>query len=214
MNTDKLLLELNRLYPNADTEVAWDNEGINDLYVLCTAVVLSPMTTEKIVEKIIKHLYDEDLHRPENVLKNQERVKEIVKPAGFTKRKPKYVIEMAEKFHFDEKWTNIRKDPKTVTFKDLLTFKGIGPKCAAVIQCCLGYLPDIFPVDTHVGRCARRWGLTTNKNPNLISKDLQKLFPKDKWRLIHFQIVMIGRYICTAKKHKSCEMCDMFNTST
>ena len=213
MNIDKLRSELDRLYPDANTEIIWDNERKNDLYVLCTALVLSPMCKDTTVTKIIKQLFDEDLHVPENVLKNQERVQEIIKPAGF-KSKFKYIIEMSEKFHRDEKWIDIRKKPDTVTFKDLITLKGIGPKCAAVIQCCLEHVPDIFPVDVHIKRCARRWGLTVETNVNLISRDLEKLFPREEWSKRHFQIVLYGRYYCTSRNHNKCEMCDMFNTST
>ena len=207
MDLKSIVSILDRLYPNPTTEITWNIEKKGDLYALCVALVLSPQCRDATVTKIMKQLYDENLHLPEAVLENPERVAEIIKPSGF-KSKVKYVIEISEKFHSDEKWINLRKTSEDVTFKDLITLKGIGRKCAGVIQSCLGQNPDIFPVDTHIRRCAKRWNLTKETNVNLISRNLQQLFPKNEWSKRHFQIVLYGRYFCKAKNHSKCEICE------
>ena len=48
---------------------------------------------------------------------------------------------------------------------------GVGPKTAAVVRAQAFGVPS-FPVDTHIHRCALRWGLTDRpdeKDPNKVS---------------------------------------------
>lgn len=205
---DMITSTLDDVYPNPTTEITWDLEEKGDLFALCAALLLSPRCKDSTVNVIVQRLLKENLLSPKAILENPERTKEVIRPAGFQKTKGKHMLRMAEKFHFDEKWRDLRKDPRAVTFKDLTEFGGIGPKCASVIQCCLGDWPDIFPVDIHVKRCALRWGLTNEMNVNRISRDLEKLLPREDWSKRHFQIVLYGRYKCKNRDHDECEMCE------
>ena len=66
-----------------------------------------------------------------------------------------------------------------------------------------------FPVDTHIHRLAKRWGLTKGKNVEMTEKDLKKLWPKDMWNKRHLQIIFFGREYCPARNHKLhlCKIC-------
>jgi endonuclease-3 len=61
-------------------------------------------------------------------------------------------------------------------------------------------------VDTHVRRVSNRLGLTKEKDPKKIEKDLMKIIPKSYWRNFSGATVLHGRYVCTARKPK-CEEC-------
>ena len=64
-------------------------------------------------------------------------------------------------------------------------------------------------VDTHVKRISNRYGLTKNSDPEKIEQDLMKIFPRDRWTELSHQLVLFGRYFCTAKK-PNCNECKIF----
>nr|QBK92892.1 MAG: HhH-GPD superfamily base excision DNA repair protein [Pithovirus LCPAC403] len=164
-------------------------------------MTLSPMTKDSTVNKIVDKLHEENLFTPKAILDNREKVAEILKPSGFSK-KVDYVMAIAESFdehNYDE-----------LTFKELISFKGIGKKIASVVKCCLGEEPDHFPVDTHIKRCSKRWGLTKETNVDRIGRDLESIFPKCEWAKRHFQIVAWGKARCMSRGHVSCEICGLF----
>lgn len=94
---------------------------------------------------------------------------------------------------------------------DLVSLAGVGPKTAAVVRAQAFGVPS-FPVDTHIHRCALRWGLTKRpdeKDPNRVSDDLKSLFPRRHWNKLHLQIIYMGREHCPAKNHRPslCPIC-------
>lgn len=59
----------------------------------------------------------------------------------------------------------------------MLSFKGVGPKCANLA---LGIACDqtVISVDIHVHRVTNRWGLVKTKRPEKTMDALQKVLPK------------------------------------
>ena len=68
-----------------------------------------------------------------------------------------------------------------------------------------------FPVDTHIFRCAHRWGLSKGKTVEAVEKDLKKIFNQDEWGRIHLQIILYARKYCPARAHmiENCPICDI-----
>ena len=60
--------------------------------------------------------------------------------------------------------------------EDLVSLPGVGRKTANVVLSVAFGLPGL-PVDTHVGRLARRLGLTTEDDPVKVERDLCALVP-------------------------------------
>ena len=59
-----------------------------------------------------------------------------------------------------------------------------------------------FPVDTHIHRCALRWGLTDRleeRDPNKVSAALRRRFPEASWNKLHLQSMVFGRVYCPAR---------------
>lgn len=94
----------------------------------------------------------------------------------------------------------------------LETLPGVGHKTASVVMCQAFGVPT-FPVDTHIHRLATRWGLSSGKNVKQTEKDLKELFPKEKWRDLHLQIIYFGRAHCPALHHnlEGCPICGPLN---
>ena len=95
------------------------------------------------------------------------------------------------------------------TFEELITLPGVGRKTANVFLNVLYRAPTIG-VDTHVFRLAHRLKITTGKTPEEVEKNLVKLVPEQYKPDIALSTVLLGRYICTAKKPK-CDKCPIWN---
>ena len=97
-------------------------------------------------------------------------------------------------------------------FNDLESLPGVGHKTASVVMAQAFNIPT-FPVDTHIHRLAQRWELTSGKNVKETERDLKALFPKEKWNILHLQIIFYGREYCQARScdGRICDLCkEMF----
>jgi endonuclease-3 len=63
-------------------------------------------------------------------------------------------------------------------------------------------------VDTHVGRLARRLGLTESDDPVKVEQDLMALLPQRDWLDLSHMLIMHGRAVCQARK-PLCEQCTL-----
>ena len=93
------------------------------------------------------------------------------------------------------------------TMEELLTLSGIGRKTANLM------LGDVFGkpamvTDTHCIRITGRLGLTKNKEPAKVEKDLVKLIPPEVSSDFCHRTVEFGRDICSARKPR-CEECPL-----
>lgn len=96
----------------------------------------------------------------------------------------------------------------------LLSFKGVGPKTAAIVLLfSLG--KPAFPVDTHVHRVTGRLGLRPeNMNAEASHAYLAALFPPDAYYAAHLNLIRLGREICHARRpdHEACPLRDLCQT--
>jgi endonuclease III len=92
--------------------------------------------------------------------------------------------------------------------EELEKLPGVGHKTASVVMS-QAFGKPAFPVDTHIHRLARRWGLSRGKNVEQTERDLKKVFPEEEWGRRHLQFIYFGRERCPALRHEatSCEIC-------
>ena len=117
-------------------------------------------------------------------------------------RKSVYIIEIAKRLvsDYDGKVPNNREY--------LESLPGVGRKVCNVVIANLFNEPA-FAVDTHVFRVSKRLGIAKEKDDVLqVENKLMKTFPKDKWLRLHHQLLLLGRYTCTAKNPK-CSECKL-----
>ena len=84
-------------------------------------------------------------------------------------------------------------------FDAVVALPGAGRKTANVVLSNAYGFPAIA-VDTHVGRLARRLGLSSQNNPDKVELDLQGLFPSGRWVFLHHALILHGRRVCNARK--------------
>ncbi len=85
-------------------------------------------------------------------------------------------------------------------FDKLVELPGVGRKTANVFLSEVG--KDAIGIDTHVQHLSQQLGWTKNKKTELIEKDLQELFPKNKWRTVNEILVRFGRTYPRGKKRE------------
>lgn len=171
-------------------------------YTLLIAVLLSARSTDAKVNEITPTLF-KLADTPEKMSKVPiEKIRSIIKPVGLSPQKAKAIYHLSH--ILVEKYQS--KVPQT--FEELESLPGIGHKTASVVMAQAFEIPA-FPVDTHIYRCAGRWGLSTGKTVKKVEEDLKKLFPKSSWIKRHLQMIYFARRYCPAKKHKkeNCPIC-------
>jgi endonuclease-3 len=87
----------------------------------------------------------------------------------------------------------------------LAELPGVGAKTAGVVALHLQGTPS-FPVDTHVGRLARRMDFSRESDPEKVEADLVRLVPQPRWEKGHQLLVWHGRRTCFALK-PACASC-------
>jgi endonuclease-3 len=88
---------------------------------------------------------------------------------------------------------------------DLVKLPGVGRKTGNVLRSVAYDLPGL-PVDTHVGRLARRLKLTTEDDPVKVELDLNALVPPEERGAFSLRMILHGRRVCAARTPK-CDAC-------
>jgi endonuclease-3 len=170
--------------------------------------LLSAQCTDKRVNTITPALFELADNPKDMALAEVEDIKAIIRPCGLSPRKSKAISELSSII------MNKHSGEVPQTFDDLEELPGVGHKTASVVMAqAFGY--PAFPVDTHIHRLARRWGLSSGKNVVKTENDLKRLFPKEKWNKLHLQIIFYGREYCQARTHKksACPICKEYGVS-
>lgn len=177
--------------PHPQTELVHKNE-----YELAVSVMLSAQTTDKKVNQVTPALFQKYPTWEKLATADLTEVQRLIRPVNFYKGKAERLIKAAQKVvaSFGGKLPH--------TMEELTTIPGVARKSANVILQEAWGIAEGVVVDTHVIRVSNRLGLTTQKDPVKIEKDLMCLLPQKYWRNFSGALVLHGRYICTAKNPK------------
>ena len=92
----------------------------------------------------------------------------------------------------------------------ILSFKGVGPKCANLVVGIACGQPKIG-VDIHVHRVTNRWGYVAAKTPEKTMAALMAKLPERYWVEINRLLVPFGKHICVGTRPfcSKCPLLDM-----
>jgi endonuclease III len=170
-----------------------------DPYTLLIAVLLSAQCTDLRVNLITPKLFAR-ASTPEEMTKlTVDEIEEIIRPCGLSKAKSKAIWQLSKDL-IDRHGSKVPQ-----TLEELEELPGVGHKTASVVMV-QAFQTPAFPVDTHIHRCAERWGLSNGKNVVQTELDLKRAFPKEQWCKVHLQIIYFARKYCPARGHKI-ELC-------
>lgn len=173
-----------------------------DPYTLLIAVLLSARCTDKMVNKVTPKLFAL-ADTPEKMIKLElKQIQDCIRPCGLSPAKAKAILGLSHLLL--EKFGGVVPQD----LEELESLPGVGHKTASVVLI-QAFGGEAFPVDTHVHRLAKRWGLSQGKSVKQTEKDLKRLFPQKTWAKLHLQIIYYGREYCPALHHKidKCPIC-------
>jgi endonuclease-3 len=193
---------LNQLFPNPLIPLAH-----KDPYTLLIAVLLSAQCTDARVNQVTPKLFSKASTPQKMIALTIEEIAQIIRPCGLSNTKAKAIWNLSRIL--------IEKHKGRVpsSFAALEELPGVGHKTASVVMSQAFHKPA-FPVDTHIHRCAKRWGLSSGKNVKQTEEDLKKLWPKTSWNKVHLQMIYFAREYCPARGHdpEKCPICKQGGT--
>jgi endonuclease-3 len=184
-------------YPGSARELcALDHDGPFQLLV---ATILSAQCTDERVNQVTPALFAAYPTPAAMAAADRAHLEELIRPTGFFRNKATSLLGMSQALaeRFDGR--------VPVAIEDLVTLPGVGRKTANVVRSVAFGEPGL-PVDTHVGRIARRLGLTSEADPVKAERDLCELLPPEEWGAFSLRLILHGRRVCTARRPR-CEDC-------
>lgn len=182
-------------YPNAKTALNYRNP-----VEMLIATILSAQTTDKQVNIVTKSLFKK-YQKPEDYANSDlSELEQDIRSTGFYRNKAKNIKKTGQLLV--EKYNS--QVPRKM--EELIKLPGVARKTANIVLSNAYGIVAGIAVDTHVRRLSQRLGLTRNKNPDKIEKDLMQIVPKSNWEKITDLLIFHGRNVCTARKPK-CNIC-------
>jgi len=190
---DFIFQTLDKLYPNADTELKYFND-----FQLVLAVVMSAQTTDKQVNKVTEPLFKK-IKTPQDVIKMWlDELTKSISSINYYNNKAKHIFELSKM---------LDQDPSLLCpdLEKLQKLPWVGIKTAKVISYVL-FGSKVIAVDTHVHRVSNRLWLAKTQTPEKTSQELEKVVPDKYKETAHHTLILFGRYHCTARNPK-CNEC-------
>ncbi len=168
-------------------------------FELLIAVILSAQSTDKGVNKATDRLYPV-ANTPEKIAAlGEEGLKEYIKTIGLYNSKGKNIIKTCQ-ILIEQHNSQVPDD--RVALENLA---GVGRKTAnVVLNTAFGHLT--MAVDTHIFRVSNRTKIAPGKNVVEVEQRLLRVIPKEFMLNAHHWLILLGRYICIARKPK-CGAC-------
>ena len=174
--------KLKKLFPEAKCALDFSND-----WELMVAVQLSAQCTDKMVNRVTPALFQKYKKLEDYVRADPREFEQDIFRTGFYRNKTKNILAAAkmvkEKFH--------GKIPKTMP--EILQIPGVARKTANVVLGNAHGVVEGIAVDTHVKRMARVLGLSDEKTPEKIERDLMQIIPKKQWFESTYLLIEYGR---------------------
>jgi endonuclease-3 len=197
----KIIQKLDKLFPSSKIALKFSNP-----WELFVAVVLSARNRDEVVNQVTEKLFQKYKTLKDYLKANEEEFARDISRLGLYKQKAKYILTAAK--IIQEKYQG--KLPKTID--ELIKLPGVGRKTANIILWQAYRKAEGFPVDTHIRRLSRLFGLSQHSNPDKIEQDLMKIIPKNRWGDLPYKLIDYGRKYCPARcSHKNCPLREFIN---
>nr|WP_208975276.1 endonuclease III [Proteiniborus ethanoligenes] len=184
----EVLKILEDTYPDAACELVHSSP-----FELLIATILSAQSTDKRVNIVTNHLFQE-FNTPGDFLRlTEDELAEKIRTIGFYRAKSKNILKTCKILveEYNSKVPSSREE--------LVKLPGVGRKTAnVVISNAFGQ--NAIAVDTHVFRVANRIGLADSQDVNGTEEDLMNNINEEFWTKAHHLLIFHGRRVCKARK--------------
>ena len=193
----KIVRRLRADYPDAHCSLDFSTP-----LELLVATILSAQCTDERVNKVTPALFRKYPTAAHYAKAPPAELERAIQSTGFFRNKAKNIQACCQAL-VEEHDGEVPQ-----SLEALVNLAGVGRKTANVV---LGTVFDIASgvvVDTHVGRISRRLGLTEEKTPEKVERDLMEVLPKKEWGVFSHRVIQHGRKVCMAR-NPQCEACSM-----
>lgn len=187
---------LTKLYPDAHCALIHKSP-----FQLLVATVLSAQCTDARVNLVTPTLFARFPDPASFAAAKLSEIEEMIRSTGFFRNKAKNIQALSRAIlerHDGQVPGNLA---------DLTALPGVGRKTANVVLGDGFGIPGIT-VDTHVGRLARRLGMTRATDPVKAEHELMKVWNPPDWTAYSHRLIFHGRQVCTARK-PACDRCTL-----
>jgi endonuclease-3 len=176
------------------------DEGFDSVFEQLVACIISIRTLEEVTLPTARRLFAA-ARTPAQVAKFPvKHLDELIRTCTFHEPKARQIHAIAERcvVEFGGELPAQREV--------LLSFRGVGPKCANLALGIGANKPFGVPVDIHVHRVTNRWGYAQGATPEQTMVQLEQKLPWKYWLEINRLLVPFGKHICTMRLPK-CSTC-------
>lgn len=193
----KILRELKKIVPDAGMILTYKNN-----WELLVAVILSAQCTDKKVNEVTENLFKKYRKFDDYIRAKPKEFEKDIFATGFYKNKTKNILSAAK--YIKNEYEG--KIPKTM--EEMIKIPGVGRKTANVVLGNAHGVVEGIAVDTHVFRLAHVLKLSNGKTPEIVERDIMRLFPKKEWFRLTYYLIEYGRKFCPVRKHdhKNCPL--------
>ncbi len=193
----KLVEALPKVYPDAHSELDFRTP-----LQLLIATILSAQCTDKRVNMVTPALFKRYRSAADFAKARPADLEKAIQSTGFFRNKAKSIRAASAAIEREHGG----KVPRTMA--ELHALPGVGRKTANVVLGNAFGINEGIVVDTHVARLSQRLGLTKQKDPEKIERDLMKLIPRKHWTDWSHWLIWHGRRRCFARK-PDCRHCEV-----
>src|SRR3972149_2723976 len=174
-------------------------QGFSSLFEQLIACIISIRTFDEVTLPAARRLFERARTPDEIGRLSVEEIDTLIRESSFHERKAPQIKAIAQRIvdEFEEKLPCDREV--------LLSFAGVGPKCANLA---LGIAcgEPFISVDIHVHRVANRWGYVSASTPERTLAALEAELPLRYWVEINRLLVPFGKHVCTGNLPR-CSAC-------
>jgi len=179
-------------------------EGYRSTFEQLLACIISIRTYDEVTLPVSRRLFAR-ARTPHDVARlPYQELDALISPSTFHERKASQMLAIAQQVARD--FGGVLPGDRAL----LLSFAGVGPKCANLVLGIACGTP-VISVDVHVHRVSTRWGYVSAATPEKALLGLEAKLPHRHWIEINELLVPFGKHICTGKlPHcSSCPVLDM-----
>lgn len=178
-------------------------QGYTSLFEQLISCLISVRTYDEVSLPVSRRLFDR-ARTPEAIAQlTPEEIEMLIRDCTYPEQKARQIHAIATQVVSDYQG----KLPADLDV--LLSFKGIGVKCAHLALGIACNQPFIS-VDVHVHRITNRWGYVKTKTPEKTTIALEAKLPQQYWIEMNQLLVPFGKHVCTGK-HPHCSQCPVLN---
>src|SRR5919107_4933285 len=156
--------------------------------------MLSAQTTDVQVNRVTQTLFAKYHTAEDYAHADPSELEEDIRPTGFYRNKARSLRNMAAALVEDH------GGEVPGTWQELVALPGVGRKTANVVLGNAFSVEEGIVVDTHVRRVSGRLGLTEERDPEKIERDLLRVVPEGDRTIFSHLLIFHGRRCCKARK--------------